>query len=245
MKSKKRLFLIIILFLFSVSQVDAQWTIGLNASTYTFVSSQDQNIHYGGQFRLNHDWLNNVIEYDFGYYAPAISPIHTTVSEIDLGNPFPAQLSIINSVSAISMVNNINYHYYFYGKPIFNTGYYALAGLGTFYYRQTYHLSSFDNQKYFSQQYIDGATYSSTQLVLNIGVGGKYAIRNSSWFYELKFSYLTNPYNDWDRAVQGSHFITFSTGFRFHVKTRKTHYQIMSMGRTKRQRKKALKKLRK
>jgi len=243
MKSVNKLIILILLTASAIPQLSAQYTLALNGSAYSFINSNDQNIHYGTQIRGSYDWQNYAIEYDFGYYAPVISVIPTTVAEVHPESPFPMLLNITNSVSAISMVNNINFHYYFAGMPYMGTGFYALTGLGSFYYRQHYNLSSFDSQKYYSQQYIDDATYSSTQLVLNIGIGGKHAIRNTSWFYEAKFSYLTNPYNDWQRAVQGSHFFTLSTGFRFHIITRKSKYVRMSMGRTKKQKKKARKRI--
>ena len=80
-----------------------------------FAQSQtsDSVNNHNSSYSFSISYPNDVIEYDFGFYAPSISPIHTTVSEIDLENPFPAQLNIINSVNAITMVNNINYHYYF------------------------------------------------------------------------------------------------------------------------------------
>ena len=243
MKHTERLILIIVFTLFALPQLGAQYTLSLNGTAYSFINSNDNNIHYGAQIRGSYDWLNYAIEYDFGYFAPVISVIPTTVAEVHPESPFPMQLNISNSVSAVTLVNNVNFHYYFSGMPYMGTGFYAIGGLGTFYYRQQYKLSSFDSQKYYSQQYIDGATYSSTQLVVNVGVGGKHAIRNTSWFYEAKFSYLTNPYNDWSRAVQGSHFITLSTGFRFHIVTRKSKYVKMSMGRTKKQKRKSKKRL--
>ena len=112
------------------------------------------------------------------------------------------------------------------------------------YYNQTYNLSHFNPMDYYSEKYINGANYASTQLTFDFGIGGKMAMRKKSWYYELKFTFLTDPYKDYGKGVQGSHFITFNTGINFHLITRKGKFQKMAMGRTKGERKKSVMKIR-
>ena len=100
------------------------------------------------------------------------------------------------------------------------SGFYGIAGAGLFYYNQTYVLSNFDIDLYYAEDYLDGANYYSTQATIDFGVGGKLPMRKKSWYYEVKFTFLTNPYKDYKRGVQGSHYISFNTGINFHSKTR-------------------------
>ena len=237
-------FILINIFLFSGS-VSAQFTIGLNGSSYYFVNSRDNNLHFGGQFRMARDWQNYMLEFDAGYFANAISSVRSKAYEVHPETNIPQSLNINNSVTAYTIMSDLNFLYYFTGMPADGKGFYGLAGVGGFYYDQTYNLSHFNPTEYYSEQYIDGANYASTQLILNFGLGGKVPMRKSSWFYEAKFSFLTDPYKDYERAVQGSHFITVSTGFRFHVVTRKSRYERISMGRSSKQIKKSKKRLRK
>jgi len=227
----------------STISIDAQISIGLGGSSYAFINSRDNNLHYGGQLRLTRDEDLFMFELDAAYFTTSISSVPTVVKEVGVPD-FPINLSIINSVSAYTVMTDLNLMYFFRGQPIDGRGWYGLVGIGGFYYDQTYNLSHFNPTDYYSEQYIDGANYASTQLIWNLGIGGKLPMRKSSWYYEAKFSLLTNPYLDYDRAIQGSHFITISTGIRFHIKTRKSRYQRISLGRTSKQKKKSKKRLR-
>ncbi len=226
-------------------QSSAQFSMALGGTGYVFVNSNDQNLHYGPQLRANFDWDNKVLSFGGSYYFPVISKVPTVAKRAGLAPiEFPEKLNIINSVEAYGIDFVADFHYYFRGVPIDGRALYGIAGVGTFYYNQTYNLSSFDDSYYYADNYIDGANYYSTQLTFDVGIGGKMPMRKKSWYYELKFTFLTDPYKDYKKGVQGSHFITFNTGFNFHMKTRKNKYQRMAMGRTKKQRKKSVSKIR-
>lgn len=225
---------------------EAQFSMALGGSGYYFVNSKDNNLHFGPQLRANFDWDNKVLSFGGSYFLPVISKVPTTATKSFVAPiEFPPKINIINSVSAYSIDAFTDFHYYFRGVPIDGNGFYGIAGAGMFFYNQTYSLSNFDRMAYTSIKYFDEQNYYSTQLTFDIGIGGKIPMRKKSWYYELKFTFLTDPYKDYDRAVQGSHFITFSTGINFHLKTRKGKFQRMAMGRTKKQRKKSVSKIRK
>lgn len=218
---------------------NAQFSMALGGSGYSFINSNDDNIHIGPQLRFGFDWENKVLNFGGTYFLPVISKDKIKAYKLNANTNLPPHITLINSVEALSFDIFSDFHYYFVGVPIDSRGFYGIAGLGILYYDQTYNLSNFNPQDYYSPEYIDGANYASTQFTIDFGIGGKLPMRKKSWYYELKFTFLTDPYKDYGKGVQGSHYISFNTGINFHLKTRKSKYQRSAMGRTKKQRKKS------
>ena len=243
MKFKVVLLFVTVIFCSVTSDVSAQFSWGFGGSSYYFVNSRDDNVHIGPQLRFCFDRGNTNYVFGASYFLPVISSVPFKAFEYDLSTNLPASITLRNQAEAYSVDVFGDFHYYLYGMPIDGRGVYAIGGIGAFFYNQTYNLSNFNEDDY-TTPYLDGANYYSTQLIVDLGLGAKLPMRKKSWYIEMKFNFLTDPYKDYERAVQGSHYLSLNTGIVFHSKTRKNKYQRMAMGRKKKTRRKSVSRIR-
>jgi hypothetical protein len=210
----------------------AQFTVALNGSSYHFLNSADNNLHYGPQIRAGVDFQQFQLDLGFAYYMPVISKVNTFAYEVNPISPyFPNRISIVNSVDGVSFETTLQMNYFIYGQPIDGRGVYGFLGGGILIYSQKNNLSNFNRLEYYSEKFIDGAITTSSQFIFDFGFGTKFPFRNGSWFLEGKFSLPTNPYKEYGLAIETSPYISFNAGLRFHILTRKNKYQKIALSK--------------
>ena len=246
MKDKVLKYTLLLVFLTTLSfNVSSQISLGLAPTSYIFTNSQDANFHYGANIRLSYTKEKSLIDFGFSYFFPVITniPDHAIEKEPSI-NLFPNRLNIYNAVTGRSIEAFIHYHYYFLGMSDRGKGVYGLLGAGYFYYEQEYDLSYFNPIEYYPEKYIDGVINSSYQITTNAGGGIKTEFRRTSIFAETKFSLPLQLNKDYGNAIMLKPYFSFTLGFRYHIKMRKSYYETKAMGRTKRTKKKERKRIR-
>ncbi|MCX6257299.1 MAG: hypothetical protein NTW49_05295 [Bacteroidia bacterium] len=207
----------------------AQIMAGFGPTTYYFLSSKDNNLHYGANLRLSYDTHQILFDAGFSIYDKVISTVRTlghlsTLKPGDPGYDF-FTVPIYNSVTGQSWQLFLNCQYFFKGIPEEKSGFYGILGVTALNYSQTNKLSTYDQNYFPSPKFIDNAVHISTEILVNAGFGAKYSLRHSSLFVEGIISIPTDNYLDYQYPIENSMFFSINAGVRFTLRTHRNVYQ--------------------
>jgi len=209
--------------IFTCSTGFSQISVAIGPSTYYFISSNDDNLHYGLNARLAYDTHQILIDAGIRIFDKVTSTVKT-VGYLNPEDTFD-KLVIFNSVTCKSWELFLNGQYYFTGMPEEKAGVYGILGVSALYYEQTNNLSDHDPAYYPPAKFIDKRLHSSTQLTINTGIGAKYPLRHSSLYVEGKVSFPAKPYLDYQYPIENAIYVSVDAGIRITLKSHRNNYQ--------------------